>query len=143
DSSSTMRSAGASTSSSRATSRSSPSATGLSTSPSTRCTSCATRGSAVPEQPEPSATALGEIARDAADRGTPADAGTVDFAAVTSGPEAGGKRRRALRVGTWLSLAWMAFVVGGAILAPYLPLDDPQNSITQIARRGPFAKAGN
>ena len=43
----------------------------------------------------------------------PADAATVDFAAVTSGPEAGGKRRRALRVGTWLSLGWMAFVVGG------------------------------
>lgn len=96
----------------------------------------------MPEQPEPSSTALGEIARDAADRATPADAATVDFAAVTSGPEAGGKRRRALRVGTWLSLAWMAFVVGGAILAPYLPLDDPEASITQIARRGPFAKAG-
>ena len=96
----------------------------------------------MPEQPEPSSTALGEIARDAADRATPADAATVDFAAVTSGPEAGGKRRRTLRVGTWLSLAWMTFVIGGAILAPYLPLDDPEASITQIARRGPFAKAG-
>ncbi len=97
----------------------------------------------MPEQREPSSTALGEIARDAADRAMPADAATVDFAAVTSGPEAGrGKRRRGLRVGTWLSAAWMVFVIGGAILAPYLPLDDPQNSITQIARRGPFAKAG-
>ena len=55
----------------------------------------------MPEQPEPSTTALGEIARDAADRATPADAATVDFAAVTSGPETQGKRRRGLRVGVF------------------------------------------
>ncbi len=91
--------------------------------------------------PEPSESALGAIVEDAADRGMPADAGTVDFAAVTAGPETG-KRRRSVRIGTWLSLAWMTFVIGGAILAPYLPLDDPQESITDIARRGPFAKAG-
>jgi peptide/nickel transport system permease protein len=91
--------------------------------------------------PERSESALSAIVDDAADHAMPADAGTVDFAAVSSGPETG-RRRRSIRIGTWLSLAWMAFVVGGAILAPYLPLDDPQESITDIARRGPFAKAG-
>jgi peptide/nickel transport system permease protein len=98
----------------------------------------------VPEQPEPAPTALDAITRDAVDRAMPADAATVDFAAVSAGPEAGPARRRSrgLRIGTWLSIAWMAFVIGGAILAPVLPLDDPQNSITEIARRGPFAKPG-
>jgi peptide/nickel transport system permease protein len=91
--------------------------------------------------PERSESALSAIVDDAADHAMPADAGTVDFAAVSSGPETG-RRRRSIRIGTWLSLAWMAFVIGGAILAPYLPLDDPQESITDIARRGPFAKAG-
>jgi peptide/nickel transport system permease protein len=42
-----------------------------------------------------------------------------------------------------LSIAWMTLVVGLAILAPVLPLDDPRASITDIARRGPFADAGS
>jgi peptide/nickel transport system permease protein len=92
--------------------------------------------------PEPPESALDAITRDAADHAMPADAGTVDFAAVTSGPETGRRRRRGLRIGTWVAGAWMVFVVGGAILAPWLPLDDPQNSVTSLARKGPFAKAG-
>ncbi len=92
--------------------------------------------------PEPPESTLDSLARDAADRAMPADAASVDFGAVISGPETGRTRRRGLRAGTWLSLGWMAFVIAGAILAPFLPLDDPQNSITEIARRGPFAKAG-
>ena len=37
----------------------------------------------------------------------------------------------------------MAFVVGVAILAPYLPLDDPEALDHRRSRaRGPFAKAG-
>jgi peptide/nickel transport system permease protein len=92
--------------------------------------------------PEPPESTLDSLARDAADRAMPADAATVEFGAVTSGPETGRRRRHGPRVGTWLSTAWMTFVIAGAILAPYLPLDDPQNSITEIARRGPFAKAG-
>ena len=93
----------------------------------------------MPEQPE---SALDAITRDAADHAMPADAGTVDFAAVTSGPETARRRRHGLRVGTWVAGAWMVFVIGGAILAPWLPLDDPQNSVTDLARKGPFAKAG-
>ena len=36
----------------------------------------------------------------------------------------------------------MVFVVGGALLAPYLPLDDPKESITAIIRRGPVLGDG-
>jgi len=95
----------------------------------------------VPELPERPSTALDSLTRDAADRATPADAGTVDVAAVTSGPEAR-RRRRGLGVAGWFSVAWMTLVVGLAVLAPVLPLEDPKSSITEIARRGPLAKAG-
>jgi len=93
--------------------------------------------------PEPPDSALDALTQDAADRAMPADAATVEIAAVTSGPETRARRLRGMRLGTWFSLGWMAFVVGGAILAPYLPLDDPKESITSIARRGPFATAGS
>ena len=38
--------------------------------------------------------------------------------------------------------AGSSLVVGLAILAPVLPIDDPREIITEIARRGPFAEAG-
>jgi peptide/nickel transport system permease protein len=77
-----------------------------------------------------------------ATRGTPVDAGTIDFAAVASGPEVR-RRRKHLGFAAWLSIAWLVLVVGTAVLAPVLPLDDPKESITEIARRGPFAEAGS
>ena len=95
----------------------------------------------MPEQPEQPTTALGALTSDAAERATPADAGTVDVAAVISGPETR-RRRRGLGFAGWFALGWMVLVVGAAILAPILPLDDPKNSITEIARRGPLADAG-
>ena len=90
-----------------------------------------------PEQPD----ALTGFVDDASRGGMPVDAGTIEIAAVESGP-APRRRRKGLGLGAWLSIGWMVFVVGGAILAPYLPLDDPKESITEIARRGPFADAG-
>ncbi len=92
---------------------------------------------APPEQPD----ALDELVEEATARGMPVDAGTIEIAAVETGP-AVRRRRRGLGIAGWLSIAWMTFVVGGALLAPYLPLDDPKESITEIARRGPFADAG-
>ena len=73
--------------------------------------------------------------------GMPVDAGTIEIAAVETGPEIK-RRRKGLGFGAWLAIAWLVFVVGGAILAPYLPLDDPKESITAIVRKGPFAEEG-
>ena len=76
--------------------------------------------------------------------GTPVDAGTIEIAAVEVGPEVGGRRRKkGLGVAAWLSIGWLALVVGLAILAPVLPIDDPRAITTEIARRGPFAEAGS
>jgi peptide/nickel transport system permease protein len=89
------------------------------------------------EQPD----ALRDLVDDAADRGMPVDAGTIEIAAVETGPEIRA-RRKGLGIGGWLAIAWMAFVVLGAILAPYIGLDDPKESITEIARKGPFSESG-
>jgi peptide/nickel transport system permease protein len=76
--------------------------------------------------------------------GTPVDAGTIEIAAVEIGPEVSGRRRKkGLGVAAWLSIGWLALVVGLAILAPVLPIDDPRAITTDIARRGPFAEAGS
>jgi peptide/nickel transport system permease protein len=96
----------------------------------------------MPENPLP------DFVDDATGRGMPVDAGTIEMTAVTTGPEVRelrGRRRRGKGLGItgWLSIGWIALVVGLALLAPVLPLDDPRESITAIARRGPFADAGS
>ncbi len=73
----------------------------------------------------------------------PVDAGTIEIAAVETGPQTRRRRGKGLGFAAWLSIAWIALVVGLAILAPVLPLDDPKESITEIARRGPLADAGS
>jgi peptide/nickel transport system permease protein len=41
-----------------------------------------------------------------------------------------------LGIGAWLAMGWLTAVVAGAILAPWLPIGDPQKSIASIARQG-------
>ncbi len=81
------------------------------------------------------------------DRRDPASApvfGTDPFEeAVLQGPEAEGGRSRHFRIGEWLAGGWLVVLVGSALLAPVLPLDDPHRSIASIARRGPLADAGS
>jgi peptide/nickel transport system permease protein len=95
-----------------------------------------------PEPEAPEADPLRGLVGDLVGRGTPVDAGTIEIAAVETGPETKRRRKRGLGFAAWLSIAWIALVVGLAILAPVLPIDDPKESITAIARRGPFADAG-
>lgn len=38
----------------------------------------------------------------------------------------------------WLSLAWLSVITLAAILAPLLPLDDPDESFLEIVRKGPI-----
>jgi len=91
----------------------------------------------VPDDPLP------QLVGDAIGRGMPVDAGTIEIAAVGSGPESRSRRRgRGVGVAGWLSIGWLVVVVALAVLAPVLPLDDPRELNASIARRGPFAEAG-
>jgi len=74
--------------------------------------------------------------------GTPVDAGTIAIAAVETGPEVRRRKKPGLGFAAWLSIAWLGLVVGAAILAPWLPIDDPKAITTDIARRGPLADLG-
>jgi peptide/nickel transport system permease protein len=60
--------------------------------------------------------------------------------AVEAGPEA--RRRKGLGIFGWLAVAWMVTIVGAALLAPVLPLDDPDQTFAACSRKGPGATAG-
>ena len=62
-----------------------------------------------------------------------ATAGSPDIATpgARGVDETSGRRRRrggVLGIAGWISVVWLTLVAGGAILAPWLPLDDPQRS---------------
>jgi peptide/nickel transport system permease protein len=69
----------------------------------------------------------------------PADAAPAG-AAVGGAAEvapAAAKRSGRLGVPGTLAVAWLVFVFAAALLAPVLPLDDPNDTISSIARQGP------
>ena len=69
---------------------------------------------------------LQQFVDQAVDEGRPVDPGTIEITAVTTGPEVRRLRKKGLGIAGWLSIGWIALVVGLAVLAPVLPLDDPQ-----------------
>ena len=56
--------------------------------------------------------------------------------AIEEAPPTGTRGRR-LSVGAWLAIVWLGGLVLLAILAPVLPLADPTESISGLARQGP------
>jgi peptide/nickel transport system permease protein len=63
----------------------------------------------------------------------------VDLVRADGGAPLTGKRARQGRLGVigWLSVSWLVLVVLLALLAPILPLDDPNEVTATIARQGP------
>ncbi|HYZ97965.1 MAG TPA: ABC transporter permease [Acidimicrobiales bacterium] len=64
----------------------------------------------------------------------------VDLDAATEILKPGAYERSAqarLGIGGRLAIVWLVLVVAAALLAPVLPLDDPNRSIAEIARQGP------
>ena len=60
---------------------------------------------------------------------------------VEAVPEEEGKaKRRPLGFGAWLSILWLGLIILLAVLAPVLPIDDPNQSFGEIARQGPGAE---
>lgn len=85
---------------------------------------------------------LQQFVDQAVDQGRPVDPGTIEITAVTTGPEVRRIRKKGLGFAGWCSIAWLSLVVGLSVLAPVLPLDDPQEVFNGVARRGPFADLG-
>ena len=46
--------------------------------------------------------------------------------------------KKRLGLGAWLSIAWLVFIGLSALLAPILPIADPNESNVDIVRKGPF-----
>jgi peptide/nickel transport system permease protein len=57
--------------------------------------------------------------------------------AVGAGVPAGRARRARLGVFGMLAIGWLVFVIAAALLAPILPLDDPNENVASIVGQGP------
>jgi len=58
--------------------------------------------------------------------------------AGTPAPDVTAKRRR-IGFGFWLAVAWLVIVILAALLAPWLPLKDPEKSFVVAGERPPYA----
>lgn len=77
----------------------------------------------------------------------------TDIAAVTvGGPDmpspdtlatASTRRRGTLGVGGWLSAIWLIVITAGAVLAPWLPIDEPRITDFTVPNNSPIGQAGH
>lgn len=76
--------------------------------------------------------AVGALVADEVTRDVPVDEASIHGVAVEAGPELDRlerrfRRRKGLGAAAWVSIGWLGLVVGLAILAPILPIPDPNN----------------
>jgi len=89
--------------------------------------------------PEPDSP-VASLSEEAATAGLPAGAVELQIAAAEADavPRARG-RFRGLGIGAWLCIGWLVLIMGSAVLAPILPLDDPNDTLGGfIADKGLF-----
>ena len=70
---------------------------------------------------------------------TPPSAPTVRLDSAPSGSAATKSKRLNLGVAGWLAAGWLGLLLILAVLAPVLPIPDPNTSFAEIARKGPSA----
>jgi peptide/nickel transport system permease protein len=85
----------------------------------------------MPESPD---SPLLERSTDTAIGAAPVEA-ELQLAGVEVGAERG--RKRGLGIGAWLCIVWLVGVVSAALLAPILPLDDPNELFAKIVSAPP------
>src|SRR5438874_4414808 len=113
-----------------------------STPSSTSCTSCSTRGSAMPE-PLPDSP-LDSLSAEAAATGVLPGTPEMQIAAVEAGADRPSRGRfRGLGIGAWLCMGWLVLIIGAALLAPILPLDDPNDTLGGVIANKGFGAGGH
>jgi peptide/nickel transport system permease protein len=85
--------------------------------------------------PEPADTAIVEPLEGRA-APPPLDADIQDVEELAAGVDV--SRTQKLGVVGWMSIIWLAILILSAVLAPVLPLDDPDESFLEIVRKGPI-----
>jgi peptide/nickel transport system permease protein len=58
------------------------------------------------------------------------------------GEATGGAEKRTLGIGFWICIAWLVIVVLAALLAPWLPIKDPDKSFVIRGERPPYPPSG-
>jgi peptide/nickel transport system permease protein len=94
----------------------------------------------MPERsPDAGEQMLRDLEADEAREDLPAGEPSLLFTAVTAGPEVSRarKRRGGLGFAAWVAIFWLVVLVGAALLAPVLPIPDPNESAAGQFRQGP------
>jgi peptide/nickel transport system permease protein len=89
--------------------------------------------------PEPSHKPFAEeLVTDEQRSGIPLAPAQIGFAAIETGGEGGKHKGKGLGFGAWVAIGWLALVVGAAVLAPILPIPDPNKDVfSGLNRQGP------
>ncbi len=89
--------------------------------------------------PEPSPRPFAEeLVGDEQRSGIPLAPQQIGFSAIEAGGEGGKPGKKKLGIGAWIAIIFLALVVGSAILAPILPIPDPNKDVfTGLNRQAP------
>ncbi len=74
---------------------------------------------------------------------TTASAAAADTTDASDGSSPKRKRGGVLGLGGWLSASWLVLVTAAALLAPWLPLDDPKITDFAVPNNSPIGQAGH
>jgi peptide/nickel transport system permease protein len=92
--------------------------------------------------PDPARALVGtEAGADVGTLFTPPSEATLEILGVETGTEGALAKRRGVGFGAVLALGWMVLLVGAAVLAPILPLADPNANNVAISRQAPSTAA--
>jgi peptide/nickel transport system permease protein len=89
-------------------------------------------------------SSLESLAADAAEASLPPGAAELQIAAAEADADRPARRKfRGLGIGAWLCIGWLVLIVMGALLAPILPLDDPNDTLGGIIADRGFGAGGH
>jgi peptide/nickel transport system permease protein len=79
-----------------------------------------------------------ELVTDEQRSGIPLAPQQVGFSAIESGGEGAKHKGKGIGIGAWIAIIWLVLVIGAAILAPILPIPDPNKDVfSGLNRQGP------